>query len=80
MIPDSGYGEGEVEESAEAPTSIKLEYFRAHGRALALRMILWYCKQNYDDEFVDHDQFVANKAAGKYRGGQLPVLFLPDGE
>ena len=65
---------------AESPKAdIQLEYFPFHGRAMCLRMILWYCDASFDNKFSTPEEFGANKAAGKYPLGQLPVLYIEKG-
>ena len=58
---------------------MKLEYFQAHGRALMIRLALNYCNIQFEDAYVTLEEMQANKAAGKYPGGQLPILYLDDG-
>ena len=58
---------------------MKLEYFGAHGRALMIRMTLAYGNVQFEDVHLTMEEFGANKAAGKYSGGQVPVLFMDDG-
>ena len=58
----------------------KLEYFGVHARGLPLRMALQYGGANYEDVKLDFPTFGANKAAGKYKFGQVPVLYLDDGK
>jgi len=59
---------------------MKLEYFKGHGRAMPIRMILWYCNIDFDDNYVTFEEFSQNKKDGKYPGNQVPVLYLQDGE
>ena len=59
---------------------MKLEYFKSHGRAMHIRMILWYCNVDFDDHYITSEEFAQNNKEGKYPGGQVPVLYLEDGE
>ena len=58
---------------------MKLEYFRAHGRAQQIRLILNYCKVEFEDVYLTREEFEANKLANKYNNGHVPCLFLDDG-
>ena len=59
---------------------LQLEYFDINGRALLARILLDYCKVEYIDKRLTPQEFGANKAAGRYRFGQVPVMFFEDGE
>jgi len=58
---------------------VRLEYFDLHGRALYIRMILWYAGVSHEDKRLSFEEFGAKKAAGEYIFGSLPVLTLPSG-
>ena len=58
---------------------LALEYFNAQGRAEVARAAFWIGGVEFDDVRISHEQFAANKAAGKYPRGQVPVLSV-DGE
>ena len=60
---------------------MKIEYFGAHARGLPLRMALHYGTQGkYEEIKLDFPTFGANKAAGKYKYTQVPVLYTDDGK
>ena len=59
---------------------MRLEYFKGHGRAMHLRMIMWYCNIDYDDCYITEEEFFQNKREGKYPASQVPVLYLEDGQ
>ena len=58
---------------------MKLEYFRAHGRAQQIRLILDYCEIEYENIYLTKEEFEANRDANKYNNGHVPCLFLDDG-
>ena len=58
---------------------MKLEYFGVHGRALGIRMMFNHTGTDFEDYKMDFATFGANKAAGKYKFGQVPMLVLDDG-
>jgi len=43
-----------------------LEYFPLHGRAMVLRLLLFYCKVLFKDKFVTREMFVKKKMEGRY--------------
>ena len=58
------------------------EYFNSAGRGLASRISMFYAfgKDGWvDSRLSSFDEFKANKAAGKYPLGSVPVLILADG-
>ena len=58
------------------------EYFNSAGRGLASRVSLFYAfgKDGWvDSRLSSFDEFKANKEAGKYPMGSVPVLTLADG-
>ena len=59
---------------------MKLEYFPIHGRAIQIRLLLAYCKVDYEDIFVTFPEFAQRKKQGDFApSGQLPMLTLNDG-
>ena len=58
---------------------MKLEYFTAHGRGLYIRMAFEYSNTQYEDYAIGLEEFGKNKAQGKYKYGQIPMLELEDG-
>jgi len=56
-----------------------IEYFNMGGRAELTRAAFWIGGIPFDDIRVSGEEFGANKAAGKYPFGQLPVMYV-DGE
>ena len=58
---------------------MKLEYFGVHGRALSIRWLLHVLNVEYEDVKLDFPTFGANKAAGKYKYGQVPMFVDNDG-
>jgi glutathione S-transferase len=59
---------------------MKLEYFPIHGRAIQIRLLLAYCKVDYEDIFVTLPEFAQRKKQGDFApSGQLPMLTLNDG-
>lgn len=61
-----------------------LEYFDGrfdgqlqHGRAMPIRMLLWYTNVNYKDERISYEEFEKRKKADAYKFGTLPVMTIP---
>lgn len=56
--------------------AITLEYFDFNGRALPTRLIFERTKTQYDDfRLSDFTSFGTNKASGKYKFSQVPVIW-----
>jgi len=58
------------------------EYFNSAGRGLASRVAMFYAfgKDGWvDSRLSGYDEFMANKQAGKYPMGSVPILILADG-
>ena len=56
----------------------RLEYFAGHGRAIEIRMALFYCGVDYENHLLS-----ANKKEfdnSKYTYKQVPALFLLNGK
>ena len=53
---------------------MELHYFGVLGRGFQIRMVLDYCGVDYKNQVLDFPTFGANKAAGKYKYGQVPML------
>ena len=59
---------------------MKLEYFAGHGRAIPIRLLLAYCKVEYEDIFYSFQEFGQKKKNGNFApSGQVPILTLDDG-
>ena len=56
----------------------RLEYFAGHGRAIDLRMALFYCQVDYDNHLLSINKQEFDNS--KYTYNQVPALFLPDGK
>ncbi len=55
---------------------IEIEYFNIGGRAELARACLHIGKIPFTDTRISHAEFGANKKAGKYPNGQLPVMIV----
>ena len=53
---------------------MKLTYFRAYGRAEAIRMLLHHSKTNYENKYVKFGDLPALKASGELPNGQIPIF------
>ena len=53
---------------------MKLTYFKAYGRAEAIRMLLHHSKTDFEDKHVSFEDLPAMKASGELPNGQLPIF------
>ena len=44
-----------------------------------IRIILYYCKVQFEDKLITMEDFAERKASGFYELGQLPILTLENG-
>ena len=58
---------------------MKLYYFDLYGIGEPIRMLLTYCKVQFEDIRLDGDKMVKLKSEGLFEFGQTPMLELDDG-
>ena len=58
---------------------VEIEYFDANGRALALRMLAWYCSVPHTNARRTFPEFKEKKVKGSYKLGSMPVINFKDG-
>jgi len=40
---------------------IRLEYFKSHGKACAIRMLLHHCQVPYEDSYLTREEWISSK-------------------
>ena len=59
---------------------MRLEYFGAHGKACAIRMIFDYTNTEFEDKRYTLEEYMGpNSPKPNLNWGQVPVLYLDDG-
>jgi len=58
----------------KTPLTLKLTYFDVPGLAESVRLALHAGGIQFEDERLSNEQFAKDKAAGRFKNGQVPVL------
>ena len=67
------------EVDSNATGRLQVQYFALHGRALHLKVMLYYANVDFDDEHVSTGGFIKRKVCGPLKYGTLPKLKLENG-